>query len=173
MSDEKKIAELVSEKVSEALTGLELPEFAIPDEFKADLAQQLNDWRDQAQAEFRAEMERQKHAFQIAELARGLAEGVDGAERGLPVKADELADHLLKIDAEEAGFWIDLMQKIQRGGVVEFGEDGHGKDAGKKVELPAEYAEKLDAGVIKIAELSNPLLGLGDLAQYDLAKWQE
>jgi hypothetical protein len=64
------------------------------------------------------------------------------------------------------------MTRTAKDGFVEFAEMGHGRRVTGAVELPAEIAKKLDSGEMKIADLSSPILDLGDVAQYNLSKWQ-
>ena len=51
-------------------------------------------------------------------------------------------------------------------------ELGHGKQGqAGGAPLPKVYSEKLERGELTVADLSAPELALGDLAQYDLSRW--
>ncbi len=139
---------------------------ALPPETRSALMLEL---RKQAELEWRAEMERVQHETKMAELS---AELTKGGPRGLRVAPDELKAHLSKMQSDESKFWVDLLKVALKDGFVEFEEVGHGKNIGGKQALPADYAAALDAGKFQVADLSSPVLGLGDLAQYDLSKWQ-
>jgi hypothetical protein len=157
----------------ESLLGLEDLSGQAKEQRKVELRAQLEALRKQAEMEYRTEMVRLQHEGKMAELAQGLTGGNDSAPRGYRVAAEELQTHLLKLDPKEAEFWGELLQKTQKDGFVEFAELGHSKDPKGGKPLPKEYAEKLDAGVLAIADLSSEAAGLGDLGQYDLSKWQK
>ncbi len=109
---------------------------------------------------------------EISELSQKVTGGTEEAPRGLPVTAEALTDALLKLPADQSKFWSDLCARIVKDGLIEFAEKGHGKQVTGQQELPAEFAEGLDKGELVIADLSNPILGLGDLSAYNLSKWQ-
>lgn len=124
-----------------------------------------------AQAQALAEVQRDNR---FTELAQRLTGGTQEAPRGLKgVTADELKKHLKALPADEAKFFGDLLTGVVQNGLVEFSEIGHGKKLTGTVPLPAEFAEALDSGALKISDLSGALAGLGDLAQYDLSKWSK
>ncbi|RJX17532.1 MAG: hypothetical protein C4575_12885 [Desulforudis sp.] len=127
--------------------------------------------RKQAELEFQAEMQRERHESRMAELAQTLVGGSDAAPRGYQATVDEVKAHLLKMAPDEAKFWGEFLSKTQKDGFVEFDEVGHGREPQGTKPLPSEFAEQLDAGTIKLADLSDPAAGLGDLRQYDLSKW--
>ena len=109
---------------------------------------------------------------EISELAQKVTGGTEDAPRGLPVTAEVLTDALLKLPADQSQFWSDLCGKIVKGGLVEFTELGHQKELKGTVELPEEITSKLDSGELKVADLSNSILALGELSAYNLSKWQ-
>lgn len=129
--------------------------------------------RKQAELEYRAEMVRLKHEGDMTELAQKLTGGTDEAPRGYRVAAEELKAHLLKLDADEAVFFGELLAKTAKDGFVEFGAKGHEKELKGGRELPAEIAERLDKGDFTVADLASPILGLGELSEYNLTKWQK
>jgi hypothetical protein len=108
----------------------------------------------------------------IVQLAGRLVGGTAESPRGLPVEKDQLTKFLLSLSPEQAEQAMSIFTAIQEKGVLEFNEVGHGREVTGVLELPAEVASKLDAGVFTLADLSNPILALGDLAQYNLSKWQ-
>jgi len=108
-----------------------------------------------------------------AVLASRLVGGTAEAPRGLPVDKTELADFLLSLSPEQAEKATALLGKIQANGLVDFAERGHSREVSGTHELPAEYAAKLDNGELSLADLSNPVLALGDLSQYNLSRWKE
>lgn len=127
--------------------------------------------RKQAELEFRAEMQREQHESRMAELAQVLVGGCEAAPRGYPGTVEEIKAHLLKMAPEEAKFWGELMSKTQKEGFVEFNEVGHGREPKGTKQLPAEFAKMLDSGELTVADLSDPILALGDVSDYDLSKW--
>lgn len=128
--------------------------------------------QEQAQLAFNAEMARIQRENTVTELAQRVTNGTAEAPRGIKgVKAEDLKAHLLSLPADEAKYFGELLAGIVKDGLVEFSELGHGKKLQGLTELPAEIASKLDDGTFKLADLSNPLLGLGDLADYNLSRW--
>ncbi len=106
-------------------------------------------------------------------MSTKLTGGTDEAPRGLRVASEELQKWLLRLEPDEAKFFVDLMGRTQKEGFIEFAELGHGKNLTGRVPLPEAWVAMLDAGKIKVADLSDPLLGLGDVSQYDLSKWSK
>ena len=134
----------------------------------------LTQARVESQKEFQLQLERARRESAVAELCTRVAGGSAEAPRGIKgVKADELQKRLLALDAEAYTYFSGLLEGVVKDGLVEFTELGHGKHLDGTIELPVEVAEKLDAGVFKLADLTSPILALGDLKQYDLSKWQE
>jgi hypothetical protein len=142
---------------------------------KTELQAHLQAIRKQAELEYRAEMARLKFENDVAEMVQSLTGGTEAAPRGYRVASEELRAHLLKLDADEAKFWGGLLSKTQADGFIDFAELGHGRKPKGITPLPKYYAEKLDAGELKLADLNNPLLAsdLGDMEQYDLSKWRQ
>ncbi len=106
-------------------------------------------------------------------LASRLVGGTAEHPRGLPVEKDQLADFLLSLSPEQAEKATTILSTIQEKGVVDFNELGHAGKVEGKHDLPAEYALALDQGKLSLEDLSNPVLGLGNLAEYNLSKWQK
>lgn len=114
-----------------------------------------------------------KEESDIANLSQSLTAGTDEAPRGLPVEPSELESLLKSLPKEQRAKVSDLLVKIQKSGLTDFRELGHGKKMTGTVELPADVAAKLDSKDLELSDLENPILGLGDLAQYNLLKWQK
>ena len=130
---------------------------------EAELAEMRATMRAELEAELREQFARRQ------ELATFAAEITSG-EQGLSAKPEEVVAALEGLEPERQ----ELVKGLLRAKVVEFGEAGSGREGtAGKVELPAEYAGRLDSGELSLADLSNPILGLGELGQYDLAKWQK
>lgn len=102
-------------------------------------------------------------------LAASLTGGTAEIKTGLPVDKTELAAFLESPTPEAAE---KILLAIQKTGLVDFSEHGHSREVTGQQQLPAEIAAKLDSGQLTLADLSSPMLALGDLAQYNLTKWQ-
>jgi hypothetical protein len=114
----------------------------------------------------------EQRKIDTAQMAGRLVGGTAESPRGLPVEKDQLTKFLLSLSPEQAEQAMSIFKTIQEKGVLEFNEVGHGREVTGALELPAEVAAKLDAGVFTLADLSSPILALGDLKQYNLSKWQ-
>ncbi len=140
---------------------------------KIELQGQLAAIRKQAELEYREELARLSFENSMMELSQKLTQGLDEAPRGFRVSAEELKSHLLKLPHEEAKFWGELMTHTLVDGFIEFSERGSGKAPKGTHQLPDEIVKKLDSGSFTLSDLSNPILELGDLDQYDLTKWAQ
>lgn len=115
----------------------------------------------------KAERERE-----IAEFAKRVTGGTDATPKGLPVSHEQLEAFLGSLNDEQRQAATTLFEQIiEKGGLVDFSESGHGRGVEGEKELPEEYAAKLDSGELSIDDLKDPVLGLGDLSAYDLSKW--
>lgn len=142
-------------------------------ELAAVISETVNAARAQVIAEFTAQRDLMARQTKVVELCQRLTNGTPEAPRALKnVDPAELGKRLLGLPADDAAYFSGVLEGVVRDGLIEFTERGHSKRLqGGKVELPAEYANALDTGKLKIADLSNSVLGLGDLAQYDLSRW--
>lgn len=62
------------------------------------------------------------------ELATKVTGGTTEYPRALPVTMEALKAALLKLPADQAGFWMELCQNIVKSGLTEFSELGHGRE---------------------------------------------
>lgn len=184
-ADRAELAKLVAAQVApppakETPPPVDLSQFmgvaALSEDGKAQLATwmatQARTVQEQAELAFKAEMAKIQRENAVTELSQRVTGGSADAPRGLKgVTAADLAKHLLALPADEAKFFGDLLAGVVKDGLVEFREAGHNGRVEAVVELPAEIAAKLDSGEFKVADLSSPILGLGDLKHYDLSKW--
>jgi len=122
-------------------------------------------------AELMAGIKRDTH---IAELSQRLAQGSDETPRALPVTRERLEKFLTGLSDPQRAEAEAILTETVKSGLVNFAELGHGKNPKGVTPLPSEFAEKLDSGELKIADLSSPLIAdlIGDLSRYDLSKWQ-
>lgn len=110
----------------------------------------------------------------VADFAHKVTAGTDETPRGLAVESDALKTFLLSLTPDQAAFIQPLLEKVVAGnGVIDFAEKGSAKRQQGQTPLPETYKVKLNSGELKLADLADPILGLGDLSQYDLAAWQK
>jgi hypothetical protein len=133
----------------------------------AELAALIDARATERAAELVAAEQRKAHA---GTLAAALIGGTAETKRGLPLDKAELTALLLEPTAEKLEA---ALSAIQAKGLIEYAETGHSNEVHGRQELPAEVAKELDGGRLKLADLANPILALGDLAQYNLTKWKE
>lgn len=129
--------------------------------------------RQQVTQQIQEENERLQHDLSMDSLAASLVRGSDNVPTGIPVEEKDLAAALKKLPRDQVDFWKKVLSDIQTSGVVNFSERGHGKEGGGLKELPVEVIARLESKEFTIEDLSNPILGLGDLKEYDLSKWQK
>jgi len=118
-------------------------------------------------------MQAEKTKLHLSELSTKWVGGTKDNQRGLPFKSEELVEFMTSLTDEQQKKAEGIFEKILTTGLVDFQQHGHNgsNDKGGKKQLPAEYSLNLDSGAMKLGDLSNPTLGLGDLEQYDLSKW--
>ncbi len=111
-----------------------------------------------------------------AELSVRVTGGTTDYPRALPVAADNLRNALLKLPAEQAGFWMELCQNIVKNGLTEFSEFGHGREKkqGTKV-LDPKIAATLKSHVNAGGEIAAwfELAELGAPEDYDLSAFEK
>jgi len=128
--------------------------------------------QEQAALAFQAQMAQIQRDTAITELSMRVTGGTPDAPRGVKgTTAEELKKHLSALPTTEAKWFGDLLAGIVKDGLVEFTELGHGRKMTGATPLPVEIAAELRKGGIKLADLNSPLLGLGDMAQYDLSEF--
>ena len=136
-----------------------------------DLASELRrEITEQVRAEFAAEFAKQRREREVVEFATSVT--AEGARR-LPVGADEVARVLMSLDDKQRTDVQGLLSTVIEEGTIEFDEVGHGKVKDGKHALPEGTIKALDDGVLELSDLSNPILALGDVGQYDLSKWEK
>lgn len=148
---------------------------AVSEQTKTDLrdyaAKVLQAARTQALAEAKlafADMQRQA---ELAEFCQMVTTGTPQNPRVLPVAVAELSQFARQLSPEQAATFKALIQKIWEAGTVSTATVGHGGQRAHKTELPAAIAESLKSGRLKVTDLSNPILNLGDLSVYDLTQY--
>jgi len=139
-------------------------------EYEAELAAQqtqMVEMREKVKAEVEAEMKaRYERRTTLVEFAAQVTSG----EHGLGTKPEEIVAFLEALPGDQE---IQAAMAILKAKVVDFGEHGSSRDGqGGKKALPKEYADALDAGEMKLLDLRDPVLNLGELSEYDLTKWQ-
>lgn len=138
-------------------------------ELEAELAEReakLADLRAEVRAELEAEMTEE---LERRGKLREFAEEVCGGEHGISAKPEDVVTALIDLSEEAA----EPIKALLRAKVVEFGERGTSREGqtGKK-ELPKRIVKEVKAGALTVADLENPILGLGDLNEYDLSELQ-
>ena len=111
--------------------------------------------------------------IKVANFVKDMTEGTDKDPNGIGVKPEDLSELLSGMDDDQLELAMKVIQTIKANGVVNFEEQGNDDKVEGKIELPKETQTALDAGTLKIKDLSLPSMGLGDMDQYNLSKWQK
>lgn len=148
------------------------------EEFRAAVKTQMLQYYEEQRAlvldDAAKEIDKVKRESHVSEFSARVTGGTEDDPRGIATEPEELKKFILGLDPDEAKYIQNLLEKLVQGdGIVEFKEIGHGKKQVGTTPIPAYVAEMLDAKELKIEDLSDPMLGLGDVSQYDLAKWQK
>ena len=109
----------------------------------------------------------------ITSFVKDMTEGTDKDPNGIGVKPEDLSELLSGMDGDQLELAMKVIKTIKANGVVNFEEQGNDDKVEGKIELPKETQTALDAGTLKIKDLSLPSMGLGDMDQYNLSKWQK
>lgn len=121
-----------------------------------------------------ANIRRKSH---IAEFAQKVTDGTDEYPRGLPVTTDRINKFLLSLAPDQATEAQEILEAVQRTGLVEFKEKGHGRRLRGTVELETPVKKMLTkwiAGEGSISEFFEVNASeLGDMEQYNLSEFKE
>ena len=121
-----------------------------------------------------ANIRRKSH---IAEFAQKVTDGTDEYPRGLPVTTDRINKFLLSLAPDQATEAQEIFEAVQRTGLVEFKEKGHGRRLMGTVELETPVKKMLAkwiAGEGSISEFFEVNASeLGDMEQYNLSEFKE
>ena len=137
------------------------------------LTDQFEAIRAQVKNESALQIKKIRRETYLSEFASKVTAGNADTPYGIPIKSDELKDWLMSLTPDQAEFAKNMLDGFWKSGRVEFSELGHGKDAGGTKKLDEATANSLRDGSLTTADLNNPILGLGDLAQYDLSEFKE
>ncbi len=152
--------------------GLDKLEAGAQQRIEAAIQEQFVAVQKNAETQYMLKLAQVTRKHDVAEFATRMTGGTAETPRGLPAKADELSKHLLALPKEEAQWWMDLCKAVVEGGVVEFAELGNNKPTPGTKPLPEEVKAALDRKDFTIADLSDPILGLGNLSEYDLTAYK-
>jgi len=108
----------------------------------------------------------------VQELRNLATTGTEESPRAFPVEPESLEEFMLSLDKAQLSYFKKFITTTLEKGMLEFEELGHGRDVEGTLDLPDEIAAKLESGEFTIADLKNPILGLGDLSRYNLAQWK-
>jgi phage I-like protein len=153
--NEEQLKELREQIRGEILAELEQDE--------KNLAEMREEVRKEVEVEMQERFERRK---ELVEFAEGLCSG----DAALAAKPDDVVAFLEDLDGDQ----LERAKALLQSKVVDLSERGsarEGRRNGRK-ELPKEVQLALDGGDLKVADLGNQILDLGDLSEYDLSKWE-
>lgn len=148
------------------------------EEFRAAVKEQMlsyfNEQRSLMLEDAAKEIAQVKRESAVSEFSARITGGTEETPHGIATDPDELKKFILGLDPDQARYFQTLLEKIVAGdGVIDFEEKGNGKKPVGTMPLPAFVSRKLDDKELELSDLDDPLLGLGDISQYDLSKWQK
>lgn len=91
----------------------------------------------------------------------------------LPLDPEVVRSTLLRMSEEDRTAVINLMETVAEKGTVVFEEEGHDDEVEGKTPLPEYIKKKLASEELSLKDLTNPMLGLGDLSEYDLSEFSK
>jgi len=146
------------------------------DAAKVEMAKQINDefeaYRSQVKNESVLQIKKIRRDSYLTEFATKVTSGNADVPYGVPVEAEALKTWLMSLTPDQTEFAKTMLEGFWKSGRVGFEELGHGKNPEGSKELDEATANGLRDGSLTIADLSNPILGLGDLSQYNLAEFK-
>jgi hypothetical protein len=148
----------------------ELSEAARAD-LQAQISELVETTRAQVRAEFAAQQAKMAQETKATELATRLTTGTPDAPRALKnVKPAELKANLLALPVDQFAYFAGVLEGVQRQGLQEFAELGHGKRVTGGQELPQVYHAHLTRALAAgntVAQFFEAQ-GLGNPADYNL-----
>ena len=146
------------------------------DAAKVEMAKQISDefeaYRSQVKNESVLQIKKIRRDSYLTEFAAKVTSGNADVPYGIPVEADALKAWLMGLTPDQAEFAKTMLEGFWKSGRVEFQELGHARDLEGSIELDETIANSLRDGSLTLADLSNQVLGLGDLSQYNLAEFK-
>ena len=146
------------------------------EEAKAEMAKHISDLFEADRAQVRNEsvlqIKKIRRDTYLSELATKVTSGNADVPYGVPVEKEELKTWLMGLTPDQAEFAEKMLEGFWKSGRVEFQELGHARDLEGSIELDETIANSLRDGSLTLADLSNQVLGLGDLSQYNLAEFK-
>ncbi|MEA1998251.1 MAG: hypothetical protein U9N61_02845 [Euryarchaeota archaeon] len=109
----------------------------------------------------------------IVEFSTMVTGGTDKVPYGFTVEKNKIEKFLQSLDDKQRTDAMGILGQVWEKGRVGFEELGHGKKVKGNKELPAYFADKLTSKELVVADLRDPVLGLGDIGQYDLSQWED
>ena len=170
-----KIEDLTPEQVSELSTQLVADAIGGKGNGKVvDLEQYIESQIEtRADAKIKVELLLAEKSNTIANFVKDITEGTEEDPNGIGVKPEVLNELLSSLDDDQLELAMTIIKAIKAGAVVNFEEQGTGDETTGKKELPKEIQTALDDGTLKVENLSMSSMGLGDIGEYNLSKWQK
>ncbi len=114
-----------------------------------------------------------KRNAEIANFVQSVTEGTEEAPVALAIPSDKLTELLEGIGDDMRDLAYVIFKAILDKGIVDFSEKGTDETTNGKTELPKEIQTALDDKTLKVENLSMSSMGLGDIGEYNLSKWQK
>lgn len=93
----------------------------------------------------------------------------------LPIQADELETFMLSLEPAQVEAAKSILGRIAKSGLIDFSEQGHGREMGGKEPLPAGVDAVLKGHLARGGNLVDffAYAGIGEMDKYDLSNYEE
>ena len=137
-----------------------------PEQFNAALEAQI-------QERLSVQLASHQRMIDVDTLANLMIGGTPEAPVGLPIGKESFKSFMSSLNAEQFKLASELFTAIRNKSVIDFTEHGENGESAHLQELPAYIQTKLDSGELEVSDLSSPVLGLGDISKFNVAKYKK
>ena len=129
--------------------------------------------RKEAQRQAANEIALAKKQGVIADLCQELTGGTEATPRGIPVHSNDLSEFLNRLPSSDLEFATKMLRTIQRDGLTQYGELGHGKALQQLKSVPDAYVKGVEQTMANGHDVQTyfDLAELGNASDYDLTQF--
>lgn len=147
----------------------------VQNEMRRQFAAQYQTIRDSMAQQSAVLIAQMNHENRVRDFCANIGSGT-GYNFSLPVELELVTKFTASLNHQQFKMFSSIVDEVLQNGLIDLRELGSGSTSENNVgtqKLPKEIAESLKQGIIKVSDLSSPILNLGDLSVYDLSEFSK